>query len=263
MVFVCVFLALFMNQKLQKKDKIILFDLGVDNLSMDETLVMIEQAIINNQSITLTDVNAGKIVQLKEDNNLSRYIKNSDIIQADGQAVVWASKIIGKPLKERVAGIDLVDNLIELSHLNNFKIFFFGAKEEIVKAVVDKYSKKYSPEIIAGYRNGYFNENESSIIAKQIVNSGAHILFVAITSPIQEHFLYHNKDILKHVNFKMGVGGSFDVFAGKTKRAPLWMQKIGMEWFYRFLQEPKRMWKRYLIGNTKFLFLVLKEKFRK
>jgi len=133
----------------------------------------------------------------------------------------------------------------------------------VVKPVVQKYSETYSPDIIAGYRNGYFSESESKKIAQQIVDSGAQILFVAITSPIQEQFLFQNKEILKPVNFKMGVGGSFDVFAGKTKRAPLWMQKIGMEWFYRFLQEPKRMWKRYLIGNTKFLFLVLKEKFRR
>ena len=89
------------------------------------------------------------------------------------------------------------------------------------------------------------------------------MLFVAMTSPKKENFLFRYKTQLRSVNFIMGVGGSFDVFAGKTKRAPLWMQKIGMEWFYRFLQEPKRMWKRYLIGNTKFLFLVLKEKFKK
>jgi len=89
------------------------------------------------------------------------------------------------------------------------------------------------------------------------------MLFVAITSPKKENFLYQYRNELQDINFIMGVGGSFDVFAGKTKRAPLWMQKMGMEWFYRFLQEPQRMWKRYLVGNTKFLFLVLKEKFKK
>lgn len=235
----------------------------IDNLSMDETIEMVKLTVLNNEDVTLTDVNAGKIIQIQEDEDLKKSVLSSEIIQADGQAVVWATKILGKPLKERVAGIDLVEKIIQQAHLNNFKIFFFGAKEEVVKAVVDKYSHRYSTEIIAGFRNGYFDKNESSKIAEQIVESGAQILFVAITSPIQEHFLYEYKDILKPVNFKMGVGGSFDVFAGKTKRAPLWMQKIGMEWFYRFLQEPKRMWKRYLVGNTKFLFLVLKEKFGK
>jgi len=242
--------------------KISFSGLTIDNLSMRETIELVKSTILYNGDITLTDVNAGKVIQIYEDAELRESVQSSEVIQADGQAVVWASKFLGKPLKERVAGIDLVESLIKLAHKNKFKIFFFGAKEEVVKTVVQKYSEIYSHDIIAGYRNGYFSESESEKIAQQIVDSGAQILFVAITSPIQEQFLFQNKEILKPVNFKMGVGGSFDVFAGKTKRAPLWMQKIGMEWFYRFLQEPKRMWKRYLIGNTKFLFLVLKEKFK-
>lgn len=243
--------------------KINILNLSLDNLSMLETIGLVKDVIINNKSITLTDVNAGKIIQLREDASLEESIKSSDIIQADGQAVIWASRFLGKPLKERVAGIDLVYNLAELAHKNNFKIYFFGAKEEVVQKVVEAFSEQYSEKIIAGFRNGYFNLGEEVAIAKNINESGANILFVAITSPIQEHFLHRNAHLLKSINFKMGVGGSFDVVAGKTKRAPLWMQKIGMEWFYRFLQEPKRMWKRYLVGNTKFIFLVLKEKFRK
>jgi len=244
-------------------EKVSLFELEIDNLSMEETLLLIDETIKKNESVTLTDVNAGKIIQLKEDSTLKKFVEKSEIIQADGQSVVWASKILGKPLKERVAGVDLFENLIEHASLNKYKIYFFGAEEEIVKKVVDTVSSRYGKDLIAGYRNGYFKKDDEQKIANHIGQSGANILFVAITSPIQEEFLFNNKNILKTVNFKMGVGGSFDVFAGKTKRAPLWMQKIGMEWFYRFLQEPKRMWKRYLIGNTKFLFLVLKEKFRR
>ncbi|MGB1309102.1 MAG: WecB/TagA/CpsF family glycosyltransferase, partial [Oceanihabitans sp.] len=186
-----------------------------------------------------------------------------DLINADGQAVVWASKILKKPLKERVAGIDLMTNLVELAHKKNHKIFFFGAKENVVKKVVDTYTNKYSANIIAGYRNGYFKKEDEQKIASQIANSGANILFVAISSPTKENFLHQNKAILSKVNFIMGVGGSFDVVSGLVKRAPLWMQNAGLEWFYRFAQEPKRMWKRYLIGNTKFILLVLKEKFKK
>jgi N-acetylglucosaminyldiphosphoundecaprenol N-acetyl-beta-D-mannosaminyltransferase len=175
---------------------------------------------------------------------------------------VWASRILGQPLKERVAGIDLMENLVELAHKKKYKIFFLGAKEQVVLKVVSMYSDKYSSDIIAGYRNGYFDENQEQDIAKQISQSGAHILFVAISSPTKENFLYENKELLKNVNFIMGVGGSFDVVSGLVKRAPLWMQKIGMEWFYRLIQEPKRMWKRYLIGNTKFTLLVIKEFFK-
>lgn len=243
--------------------KVNILDTLIDNISFNETINIIHKGIINNESIQLTDVNAGKIIQIKSDETLEKSVAISDLINADGQSLVWASKILGKPLKERVAGIDLMDNLVKLAHENQYKIFLFGAKEEVVKKVVEIYSKKYSKNLIAGYRNGYFNKNEEASIAKEITDSGAQMLFVAITSPFQENFMFNNKEILKSVNFKMGVGGSFDVISGMTKRAPLWMQKNGLEWFYRFLQEPKRMWKRYLVGNSKFIYLVFKQKFSK
>ncbi len=229
---------------------------------MNESLKIIEQTIQSEKQIQHVVVNAGKIVAMQKDLQLRQSVNESDLINADGQAVVWASKVLGKPLKERVAGIDLMENLVQLAYQEKYKIFFFGAEEGIVKKVVDTYADKYSPGIIAGYRNGYFKKEDEQSIAQEISKSGANILFVAISSPIKENFLYENKAILKRVNFVMGVGGSFDVVAGKVKRAPLWMQKTGLEWFYRFIQEPKRMWKRYLIGNSKFLFLVLKERFK-
>ena len=233
----------------------------IDNYSMSEVVELIDNNIQNKTKISHVVVNAGKIVDLQSDLKLRKSVNECDIINADGQAVVWASKILGKPLKERVAGIDLMIKLVELAYKKEYKIFFFGAKEDVVKSVVEKYSRKYSPNIIAGYRNGYFKKEEEREIAKKISESGAKILFVAISSPTKENFLYENRDILDNINFTMGVGGSFDVVAGKVRRAPLWMQKIGLEWFFRFLQEPKRMWKRYLIGNAKFIFLVFREKF--
>src|SRR5690606_39144283 len=186
------------------------------------------------------------------DPELHKSVTEATLINADGQAVVWAAKFLGQPLPERVAGIDLMENLVKLAYEKKYSIFFFGAKEDIVKSVVDKYSKSFSPSIIAGYRNGYYTSEEEESIANQISSSGANILFVAITSPKKEKFLYKYREVLSKVNFIMGVGGSFDVVAGKVKRAPIWMQKIGLEWFYRFAQEPKRMWKRYLFGNYTF-----------
>lgn len=230
---------------------------------MQETMEMVELAIAENKQLHHVAVNAAILVTLQKDNELRKIVNSADIVNADGQAVVWASKFLSAPLKERVAGPDLMASLVELAHRKNYKIYLLGAKDEIVSKLVSIYNEKYNSSIIAGYRNGYFSEAEENEIVKDIVNSGAQMLFVAITSPKKENFLHKHKLTLSSVNFIMGVGGSFDVFAGKTKRAPLWMQKIGMEWFYRFLQEPKRMWKRYLVGNTKFLFLVLKEKFNK
>lgn len=241
--------------------KVNILNTSINNLTMSETLKIVHKAIVEDKQIHHVVVNAGKIVAMQKDLELRKSVNQSDLINADGQAVVWASKILNKPLKERVAGIDLMTNLVEKAYQNNWKIFFFGAKEEVVKAVVDKYTSLYSKDIIAGYRNGYFKKEEEAKIAKEISDSGANILFVAISSPTKENFLYQNKKLLKKVNFIMGVGGSFDVVAGKVKRAPIWMQKSGLEWFYRFLQEPKRMWKRYLIGNSKFIWLVFKEKF--
>lgn len=235
----------------------------IDNLSSQETLQIIENSIVNHKQLHHVVVNAGKIVEMQSDFQLRQSVNESDLINADGQAVVWASKLLGKPLKERVAGIDLMINLVEMAHQKKYKIFFLGAKEYVVKKLVEDYSKLYSKDIIAGFRNGYFRKDEEQAIAKQISESGANILFVAISSPTKENFLYENKELLKNVNFIMGVGGSFDVVAGKVKRAPQWMQTSGLEWFYRFIQEPKRMWKRYLVGNSKFIYLVLKEKLTK
>ena len=243
--------------------KINILNTSIHNLSMQETLEIVNNTISEEKQLHHVVVNAGKIVAMQKDLKLRQSVNESDLINADGQAVVWASKVLGKPLKERVAGIDLMVNLVQLAHDKNYKVFFFGAKEEVVKKVVDTYSKQYSSNIIAGYRNGYFRKEEEQAIAKQISESGAHILFVAISSPTKENFLYENKALLQKVNFVMGVGGSFDVVAGKVQRAPLWMQKVGLEWFYRFAQEPKRMWKRYLVGNSKFIGLVIKEAFTK
>lgn len=230
---------------------------------MRETIQIVDNTISEGNQLHHVVVNAGKIVAMQNDLKLRQSVNQSDLINADGQAVVWASKVLGKPLKERVAGIDLMVNLVQLAHQKNYKIFFFGAQEEVVKKVVETYTNQFSPRIIAGYRNGYFKKEEEQSIAREIGESGANILFVAISSPTKENFLYENKGLLQKVNFVMGVGGSFDVIAGKVKRAPIWMQKMGLEWFYRFAQEPQRMWKRYLIGNTQFIRLVLKEAFSK
>lgn len=230
---------------------------------MQETLALVQEKIQAGEQLHHVVVNAGKVVSMQKDSELRQSVNQSDIINADGQAVVWASRFLRKPLKERVAGIDLMANLVEMAHKNNYKIFLFGAKEDVVKTVVEKYSEIYSPNIIAGYRNGYFSPSEEKEIAQQIADSGTQMLFVAISSPIKENFLFKYRDILKNVNLIMGVGGSFDVVAGKTKRAPTWMQKAGLEWFYRFAQEPRRMWKRYLVGNSKFIYLVLRERFSK
>jgi len=230
---------------------------------MKETIARIDNSIENKRVINHVVINAGKVVAMQTNKDLFDSVINCDLINADGQSIVWAAKFLGKPLPERVAGIDIMENLVELAHKKNYKCFFFGAKEEVVKKLAQHYSEKYSPNIIAGYRNGYYEKEDELNIAKEIAVSNADILFVAITSPKKEIFLNNYKDILSSVGFTMGVGGSFDVITGVTARAPRWMQKMGLEWFYRLIQEPRRMWRRYMVGNYKFMILILKEKFKK
>jgi len=241
--------------------KVKLFNIEIDALSMRQTLDIVEDAVANDKHIHHTVVNAGKIVLMQEDKELEKSVNEADLINADGQAVVWASKMLGSPLPERVSGIDLMEKLVKRSFEKGYRCYFLGAEEDVVSNLITLYKKKYSNNVIAGYRNGYFKKSDEKRIAKDISQSNANILFVAITSPKKEIFLNTYKKELKNINFIMGVGGSFDVIAGKVNRAPKWMQDFGFEWLYRVIQEPRRMFMRYLVGNTKFIYLVLKECF--
>lgn len=240
--------------------RIQLLNCPVDAMSMNLTIASIFNAIKTDTQIHHVVVNAAKLVNMQKDEQLRESVVNCDIINADGQSVVWASKFLGNPLTERVAGIDLMTSLVELAHQKKYKIFLLGAEEEVVRAVADIYREKYGAEIIAGYRNGYYKKEDEAEIAGQIAASGAQMLFVAITSPKKEIFLNEYKDVIR-VPFIMGVGGSFDVISGKTKRAPVWMQKSGLEWLYRVSREPGRLWKRYLMTNCAFVYLIMKERF--
>jgi len=130
-------------------NRIQILNTTIDNLSMQETLALVQEKIHAGEQLHHVVVNAGKVVSMQKDSELRQSVNQSDIINADGQAVVWASRFLLKPLKERVAGIDLMANLVEMAHKNNYKIFLFGAKEDVVKTVVEKYSEIYSPNIIA------------------------------------------------------------------------------------------------------------------
>jgi N-acetylglucosaminyldiphosphoundecaprenol N-acetyl-beta-D-mannosaminyltransferase len=232
----------------------------VDAITMEQTLNLAENAIQEKKYIHHSVINAAKVVNAIKNPDLKKSIVDCDIINADGKAIVWAARFLNRPVPERVTGIDLMGQLVKLAAKRQFAIYFFGATEDVVQKVVQTYSDEYGAKIIAGYCSGYFTKAEEPMIAKKIAASEADILFVAMTSPRKEIFLETYKQILK-VPFIMGVGGSFDVVAGVVKRAPLWMQSSGLEWLYRVIQEPGRLWKRYLITNSLFIYLILKEKF--
>ncbi|SDA25391.1 N-acetylglucosaminyldiphosphoundecaprenol N-acetyl-beta-D-mannosaminyltransferase [Nitrosospira sp. Nsp11] len=234
----------------------------IDNLSMEETLQTIETFIQTGRPHQHVVINVDKLVKASRDDKLRRIINDCQLINVDGMPVVWASRLLGKPLKERVAGVDLFESLMRRSAEKGWRVYLLGARQEVVSAVKQVYTGKYPGLTIAGYRNGYWKPEEEAEVVERIKATQADILFVAISSPKKEHFLGRYQAEMK-IPFAMGVGGSFDVVVGKVKRAPVWMQKSGLEWFYRFLQEPRRMFKRYFIDDMFFLWLLLKELVRR
>ncbi|SJM93086.1 WecB/TagA/CpsF family glycosyltransferase [Crenothrix polyspora] len=233
----------------------------IDNLSMAETLQAIEKLIQSGEPSQHVAVNVDKVVKANKDPNLQRIINECALISADGMPIVWASRLLGKPLKERVTGVDLFEALMACSAEKAWRIYFLGATEAIVGKVKQHYETKYPDILIVGYRNGYWLPEQEKVVVEHIKLAQADLLFVAMSSPQKEQFLGRYQAEMK-IPFAMGVGGTFDVVAGKIKRAPLWMQQSGLEWFYRFLQEPRRMYKRYFIEDMMFFWLMLKEIFR-
>jgi N-acetylglucosaminyldiphosphoundecaprenol N-acetyl-beta-D-mannosaminyltransferase len=243
--------------------RITLMGCEVDNLTMEETLCKVEGFIQSGRPHQHVVVNVDKLVKASRDQELRRIINECALVNVDGMPVVWASRLLGKPLKERVAGVDLFEALMRRAGEKGWRVFLLGAREEVVSAVRDTYQRKYPALRICGYRNGYWKgEQEEAAVVEQIRASQADLLFVAISSPKKEHFLGRYQAEMK-IPFAMGVGGTFDVAIGRVKRAPLWMQNAGLEWFYRFLQEPRRMFRRYFIDDMAFIWLFIKEAARR
>lgn len=230
----------------------------IDNLTLDETLSRINQMVKTNKPHQHVVVNVDKLIKLRRDPALKEVIITCDIINADGIPLVWASKILGVPLKERVAGIDLMQSLLKEGVKKRYSFYFLGAREEVVRKTVEIVKNRYPGIQIAGFRNGYWATAEEEKVGDAIKKAHPDVLFVAISSPKKEIFLKKYLNLMQ-IPLAIGVGGSFDIIAGITKRAPVWMQKAGLEWLFRLIQEPKRLWKRYLFSNTIFIFLVVKE----
>jgi N-acetylglucosaminyldiphosphoundecaprenol N-acetyl-beta-D-mannosaminyltransferase len=232
----------------------------VDNLSMDETLDRIGSFIATGQPHQHVVVNADKVVKAARDPELARIIAGCDLINADGMPVVWASHLLGTPLKERVTGVDLFFNLLARAEQSGWSVYFLGARQAVVDEVVRRAAQRHPRLRIAGHRDGYWSSAQEADVVEQIRASRTDILFVAISSPKKEEFLARHQRHMR-VPFAMGVGGTFDVMAGLTRRAPLWMQRTGLEWFYRFLQEPRRMFRRYFIDDMGFFWLLARALF--
>ncbi|WP_330926671.1 WecB/TagA/CpsF family glycosyltransferase [Candidatus Sororendozoicomonas aggregata] len=227
---------------------------------MADTLTIIKQRIQQKTFTQHVVVNVAKLINVQKDDRLKQSVESCDLINIDGMGVVWGARFLGYDIPERVAGVDLFYHLLKMAEQENFSVFLLGGTQEVIKKTTETVKKKHPSLNVVGSHHGYFWDDEASIVEK-IKASGAQLLFVAITSPKKENFIDQWQEALG-VDFVMGVGGTFDVVAGKVSRAPLWMQQWGLEWLYRVLQEPGRMWKRYLVTNTLFATLIVTERLR-
>jgi N-acetylglucosaminyldiphosphoundecaprenol N-acetyl-beta-D-mannosaminyltransferase len=236
-----------------------LFGLQVDALTMDETVEVVRRMVADGRPHQHVAVNAAKIVAADRDPTLKGIIRSCDLVNADGVSVVWASKLLGAPLPARIAGIDLFECLVGAAAEDGRSVYFLGARPEVVEKVVQVFRDRHPGLLVAGYRDGYWDDDDE--VVRAIAQAAPDYLFLGIPSPRKELWLSRHVPRLG-VPFAMGVGGSFDVVAGVIGRAPHRVQRIGLEWAWRLAQEPRRMWRRYLIGNAAFVGLTAREWWR-
>jgi N-acetylglucosaminyldiphosphoundecaprenol N-acetyl-beta-D-mannosaminyltransferase len=230
----------------------------VDSLSFSQAVEEICDRIERGIPSHVVFVNAAKVVNYQRDARLREAVDNADFLLADGMPVVWASRLLGQSIPGRVNGTDLMEHMIKIAAERGYRVFFMGARKEVLDRAVDNLKVRYPDLIVAGQHHGYFRPEEEDSLVQQIVASGAQLLLVAISTPRKETWANANLPRLGAIVCQ-GVGGSIDVVAGFTRRAPVWMQRTGLEWFFRLLQEPRRMWRRYLDTNTVFMWMVLRD----
>jgi len=228
-------------------------DIPVDNVNINEAINRIKGFIHNGGLHFAVAINPEKVLKAKRDNELEKILKRSDLNFVDGIGIIWGAKIFyKKKFKERIAGIDLFTAILKLLSKNRYKVYLLGSKEETIKRAVAVIKGTYPQIKIVGFHNGYFEDKEK--IVNNIRKTNADILFVGMGSPKQEKFIAQNLNQL-NVKFAMGVGGSFNVLSGEFKRAPEVIQKLGLEWLYRFTLNPKRLPR--ILSLSKFIFLLM------
>lgn len=232
--------------------------IGVDPFTMTDAVAQCAKTVATGGYLSIGMLNAAKVVAMRRDEQLRRAVAGCGMVLADGQSVVWASTLLGARLPERVAGIDLFTELLAESARREFRVYFLGARPRVLQRMLAEVGRRHPRLAVAGARDGYFAADEEAEVAAQIRRSGANVVFLGMTSPKKELFIGRWGEATG-ANVVHGVGGSFDVLAGVTRRAPGWYQSHGLEWLYRAWQEPGRLGRRYLTTNTAFVALVVRE----
>lgn len=233
-----------------------LINTPVDILTFKETLAQIEAAMNTRKQCVHVALNAAKFVKMRDDEVLRKDVTGADIIGIDGMGIVFGLKVLGVNGAPKVSGADLMMAVLKLCAKSGHKPFILGAKQVVLDKAIANARERWPGLEIAGSKNGYFNHADEAQIVDEIRRSKADCLFLAMPTPKKERFLArYARDL--DVPFIMGVGGSVDILAGKVTRAPTWMQRIGLEWLYRLVQEPRKMFWRYASTNGKFVYMVL------
>ncbi|ENH98106.1 Teichoic acid biosynthesis protein [Gracilibacillus halophilus YIM-C55.5] len=246
--------------------KVSLFNINFDNYDFNDLSKFIDNSISRGDNRFIVTCNVDHIIKLRKSKSFSEVYRAADVVVADGAPIVWSSKILGKPLKSKLSGSDILPILGSSFENKKYKIFLLGAKEGVAKKASENLKKTFPNINIVGYYSPPIGFEESSYenekIKKMLKRAKPDILFVALGAPKQELWIYNNYQDY-NIPISIGVGATLDFIAGNIKRAPVFMQKIGLEWFWRLLKEPKRMWKRYLVEDSKFIYIFIKELLKK
>lgn len=200
-------------------------------------------------------VNAAILVMMRRDPRLRSAVAAGDLVVADGTPLVWASRLLGAPLPGRVTGVDLMGRLLDAGQAQGLRVFLLGTTQERLDRLVEVVRERYPGIVVAGTRNGYFGPTQYAEVAAQVREARADLLLVGMPAPMKEIWCEQHREALA-TPVVLGVGGAFDVLAGYVRRAPVWMQNAGLEWLWRLILEPRKLWKRYLVTNSQFLALL-------
>jgi N-acetylglucosaminyldiphosphoundecaprenol N-acetyl-beta-D-mannosaminyltransferase len=225
----------------------------VDAVDMDGTLAWVEQRIAAREPGRHLCVNAANVVRANDDPHYRALLERGDLIGSDGQPFVWAARLLGQQLPERVAGIDLMERVLLRARESGWRIYLLGAREQVVTRLGERLAAEGLH--VVGVRNGFYLPEEEPAVLADIRRSGADVLFVGMPTPAKERIVVAGPESTG-VPVCIGVGGSFDVLAGELRRAPVTMQRLGLEWLFRLVQEPRRLFGRYAVTNTRFIALV-------
>lgn len=239
-------------------DRVEVLGCSIDPLDMRASIARCEQIIESRSTTQLVAINASKLIALRGDRRLRQIVERCELVHADGQSVVWASRLLGVPIPERVPGIELMFEVLALAERKGYRVYILGAREHVLETAVAELWRRYPRLILCGWHHGYFAASDEVELAEEIARSEPDIVMVAMSSPRKEYWLAEYGRTLG-APLNLGVGGSIDVVAGVTTRAPAWMQRIGMEWFFRLVQEPQRLGRRYAVTNARFIGLLATE----